>query len=237
MPVVRRVVLRVTIGSFAVAAVLGIAALLRPGHFGSTEGRVLLTTVVVGVASVLMLCYLAATGERTRFVGVAGGVATVVAATSALVLVWVWLDEGAPTALVRTFGVSTVMAVTLAQFSLLLAVLPRRPTLVRLLAATVVAGTVLACLASATILGWNPTDTGGRLIGVVMILDVLGTVVTLALGVFGGGAPGRAGSSLGLTLPPDLADAVRARAAETARTPEDVVLGAVRAHLGSDAKA
>jgi hypothetical protein len=230
MAVVRRVVLRVTIGAFAVAALMGIAALLRPGHFGTTEGRVLLTTVVVGVASVLMLCYLASTGERTRVVGLAGGAAAVVAATTALVLVWVWLDGDAPTPLVRTFGVSTVVAVTLAQFSLLLAVLPRRPSLVRLLAATVVVGTVLAGLVSATILGWNPTDTGGRLIGVVLILDVLGTVVTLALGVFGGEPRQRPGR-LTVDLPPAVIEQLGERSATTGRPVEDLVGEALADYL------
>lgn len=229
---IRRVVLRVTIGSFSVAALLGVVALLRPGHFGSTQGRVLLTTVVVGVASVLMLCYLAATGDRSRFVGAAGAAAAVVAATSALALVWGWLDHDPPIALARTMGVSLVVAVTLAQFSLLLAVVPRRPSLTRLVAATVVAGTLLAGLVSATILGWNPTDTGGRLLGVVMILDVLGTVVTLALGVFGADQRVSA-TTLAVRLPQPEADAVRARAAETGQEPVEVVAEAVRRYVGS----
>ncbi len=234
---VRRVVIRLTIGSFSVAALMGVAALLRPGHFGSTEGRVLLTTLVVGVTSVLMLCYLASSGERSRFVGVAGTVAALTSATCVLVMFWAWWQENPPTALLRAFGVSGVVALTLAQVSLLLAVVRRRPSVMRLLVATVVTASVLAALVIAAILGWNPGETAARLLGVVAILDVLGTVVTMALGVFGGEAPAGAGASLGVTLPPDVAEAVRARAAETGRGADEVVLDAVRAYVASDAGA
>ncbi|MFZ2015899.1 MAG: hypothetical protein WAV00_18950 [Nocardioides sp.] len=236
VPTVRRWVVRLTIGSFSLAALMGVAALLRPGRFGSTEGRILLTTVIVGVTSVLMLCYLAASGERSRVLGEAGGVAALVAATGILVAIWGWPDTDPPIALVRTFGVASVLALTLAQFSLLVSVVHRRPSLVRLLAATMALGTMLATMLAVAILGWNPNDTGARLIGVVAILDVLGTVVTMAIGVFGSQAR-PPDASLGLTLPPDLADAVRARAEATGRTPDQVVLDAVRGYVASDADA
>jgi hypothetical protein len=230
MSPVRRTVVRLTVGSFSSAALLGVAALLRPGHFGSTEGRILLTTLIVGAGSVLMLCYLAPTGERSRSVGVAGGVAALVSGACALVLVWGRWQQDPPVALLRTFGLSGVVALTLAQFALLLAVVRRRPSVVRLLAATLVAGTVLAGLVSATILGWNPGSAGARLIGVVAILDVLGTVVTMALGVFG--AEPRGGDDvLDVRLPGPEAAAVRALAAGSGRSPDDVVLAAVRDYL------
>jgi hypothetical protein len=221
-------VVRLTVGSFSLAALLGIAALLRPGHFGSTEGRILLTTLIVGAGSVLMLCYLATTGDRTRWVGAAGGVAALVSGCCALVMVWGYWQHDPGEALVRTFGLSAVAALTLAQFSLLLAVVRRRPSVVRLLAATLVAGTVLAGLVAAAILGWEPGSGGARLIGVVAILDVLGTVVTMALGIFGSDQ-----QALTVTLTPAMADAVRARAAETGRRPEDVVAAAVGAYVGA----
>ncbi len=234
---VRRIVIRLTVGSFSLAALMGVAALLRPGHFGSTESRVLLTTLVVGVTSVLMLCYLASSGERTRFVGVIGAVAALTSATCALVMFWAWWQESPPTALARGFGVSGVLALTLAQVSLLLAVVRRRPSVVRLLVATVVTASILTALVVAVILGWSPGETAARLIGVVAILDVLGTVVTMALGVFGGETPSGAPGSLGVTLPPAVAEAVRARGSETGRSADEVVLDAVRAYVASDADA
>ena len=230
---VRRIVVRLTIGSFSLAALMGVAALLRPGRFGDTENRILLTTLIVGVTSVLMLCYLAPAGERSALVCVAGGVAALVAAGCALVMIWAHWQHDPGTLLLRTSLVSGVLALTLAQFALLLSVVRRRPSVVRLLGATLVAGSVLAGLVIALILGWNPGDTAGRLIGVVAILDVLGTVVTMALGIFGAEPRPADDASLPVTLPPAVAEAVRARATESGRAPEDVVLDAVRAYVGS----
>jgi hypothetical protein len=65
---------------------------------------------------------------------------------------------------------------------------------------------------------------------VVAILDVLGTVVTMALGVFG--AEPRGGDDvLDVRLPGPEAAAVRALAAGSGRSPDDVVLAAVRDYL------
>ncbi len=228
--VARQWVVRLVIGSFSLAALMGVAALLRPGRFGSTEGRVLLTTLIVGVTSVLMLCYLAVSGERERVAGLAGGVAALLSATCALAMLWRYWQHDPPLALVRTFGVSGVVAVTLAQVSLLLAVVRRRPAVVRLLAATLVAAAALAGVVIAAILGWNPGDSAARLIGVIAIVDVLGTVVTMAIGVFGG-EPRTSEQTLAFTLPAPEAEAVRSRAAESGRTVDEVVLDAVRAYV------
>jgi hypothetical protein len=234
---VRRTVVRLTVGSFSLAALLGVAALLRPGRFGGTEGRILLTTLIVGVTSVLMLCYLAPTGDRSRLVGMAGEATALLSAVSVLVMVWGYRDTDPPIALVRTFGVTGVLALTCAQFSLLLSVARRRASVVRLLAATLVLGSVMAALVVAAILGWNPSDTGARLIGVVAILDVLGTVVTMALGVFGTADRSATGSSgdgsLSVVVPASLAARLREQAQVSGRTPEDLVVEAVESLLGA----
>ncbi len=228
---VRRAVVRLTIGAFSLAALMGVAALLRPGHFGDTEGRILLTTLIVGADSVLNLCFLAPVGARSRLIGAAGGVAAIVAAACALIFAWPLWQQDPGRGLVRTFGVAVVVALTLAQFSLLLAVVRRRPAVVRLLAATLVAGTVLAGLVIALILGWNASDTGGRTIGVVAILDVLGTVVTMALGVFLRDEPRREDGSLQVTLSSQTAALLRARSAATGRPVADLVDEAVVGYL------
>ena len=67
-----RLVTTLVIGSFSVAALLGIIALLGGGELGETEGHVLLTTVIVGVESIAMLCYLAVSGRPTAIVGLVG---------------------------------------------------------------------------------------------------------------------------------------------------------------------
>ena len=84
----RRLVVTLVIGSFSVAALLGIIALLGGGELGETEGRVLLTTVIVGVESIAVLCYLAVAGKRSALVGLAGGVVSLVPFSLALWLTW-----------------------------------------------------------------------------------------------------------------------------------------------------
>jgi hypothetical protein len=216
---VRRMVLRLTIGSFSVAAVMGVAALLRPGHFGSTEGRILLTTLIVGAASVLMLCYLAVgDAPRRRWVGIAGGGAALVAMLSLLVMVWGYWQRDPGVGLWRTFGVSGITAVTCAQFSLLLALVRWPGTVVRVQVATLVTGTVLGAMLIAAVLGWNPGETAARGLGVTAILDVLGTLVTIAVGVFG-----RDGRSASVTLSPAVAERLRAESARTGRPVGELV--------------
>jgi hypothetical protein len=229
---VRRITVRVTIGAFAVAALMGIAALLVPGRFGSTQGRILMTTLVVGAGSVLALCYLAIGDTRYRWVGVAGGVAAAVSGVCVLDIIWGHWQEDPGAGLLRTFGVSGIVALTLAQFSLLLAVVRRRGAVVRLLGGTVVAGVVLAALLIAVVLGWDPGDGAGRLIGVVAILDVLGTVVTIALGVFGGDRR-TAVRPLTVVVPEPLALRLRARAEAAGKAPEELALEAVARYVES----
>ena len=111
---------------------------------------------------------------------------------------------------------------------LLLGVSVRRPRISLLVWVTLAVAALLAGLVIALIVGWNVSDAGGRLIGIVAILDVLGTLVAIALGIFGSDE-----RTLTVTLSPSTTEAVRSRAAETGRTPDDVVLDAVRAYVGS----
>ena len=183
---VRRLVVATTIGSFSLAALMGVLALIGSGDVGETEARVLLTTLVVGATSVAVLCYLA-TGETPyQPVGVAGGLVVLVPLLTSLWLIWLEDVDSGSEAVWKAFGIGVVVAATLAQASLLLALAGPRPSLRPLLLATLALATVLAVLVSAVILG--AYDDGGlwRAIGVVAILDVLGTVVAMALAVLGG---------------------------------------------------
>lgn len=180
----RRLVVNTVIGSFSLAALLGIVALLGGGDFGQTEGRILLTTLIVGVQSVAALCYLSLTGHRLAWVGLAGGATSVVA--SALALVVTWGEDSEP--VLRAFGISVTVAASLAQASLLLA-LAGRERIGALLTGTLALVTAVAVLVLMPILGVGDEPGGGyaRLLGVLAILDVLGTVVVIATRVFGRG--------------------------------------------------
>jgi hypothetical protein len=209
---------RLVIGSFSVAALLGVIALLAPGRFGSVQGRVLLTTVIVGATSVLTLCYLAVGATPARWVGVAGEAAALVASSTLLIVVWAFWDRDPGRGALRTLGVSAILAVTLAQFSLLLSFTRRTGVIPKLLAGTLAAGTTLAACLIAAVLGWSPDTSAIRLIGVVAILDVLGTVVTIALAVFG-----RDERTVSVTLAPEVAAMVLAESAATGRPASQVV--------------
>lgn len=180
----RSIVVRLVIGSFGLAALLGVIALIGGGSFGETEGRILMTTVIVGVESIAVLCYLTVAGRSTAWLGALGGVVSLVPFGIALALTWTDGDLGENTW--RAFGVSITLAATLAQVALLIGLTHRRRPL---LAATLTMATIVAVMIIGPIL-----DIGGdddlywRVFGVIAILDALGTVVLVALRVFDGGS-------------------------------------------------
>ena len=193
----RRIVSTVVIVSFSIAALLGIIALLSGGDFGETEGRVLLTTVIVGVESVALLCYLAAVGKP--FVGVAyvGAPVSLLAAGIALYLTWGGNDGGEDDFfdLLEAFGVLVTIAASLAQACLLLA-LTARHRMTAVLMGTLAAITVVAVMVIVQITGGSSDNDGfWRILGVAGILDVLGTVVLTATAAFRRGAPETPGLS------------------------------------------
>jgi hypothetical protein len=176
----RRLVSTVVIVSFSFAALLGIIALVGGGSFGETEGRVLLTTVIVGVESVAALCYLGLAGHRLALIGAMGGLVSAAATALALWLTWGGDDS---TVLWQAFGVAVTLAASLAQASLLLALLGRR-RIGAGLASTLLAIAVVAAMIIIPIVAESAMNDGyWRALGVVAILDVLGTIVLTARGV------------------------------------------------------
>lgn len=230
----RTAVVRLTVISFSIAALLGIIALLAGGSFGDTEVRILLTTLLVGGVSIAMLCYLSTAGTPYQVVGVLGGVSVLVPLVTSLIMIWSEDWPGSDEVLLKTFGVGTVVAGTLAQACLLLSLGRRARGVVRgLLLATLLLAVAVAGMVCALILGYVPDDeeTYARILGVVAILDVLGTVVVSALSKFGP-APGR--TSLDVALTSDLAARVDEEAARSGRSREAVVAAAVARYLDAD---
>jgi hypothetical protein len=229
---IRKLIVRVTIGSFSLAALMGIIALLGGGDFGDVQGDVLLTTLLVGVVSIGVLCYLATAGRPSQPVGVAGGVVVLVPLVTGLLLIWSDVEDGSSEMVLKTFGVGAVAAATLAQASLLLVLAERgRPVVRRLLVGTLVFAALLAAMTSALIVGWNSADEDfyARLLGVVAILDVLGTVVVAALAKFGSADGDRLATEF--RLPADLAERVAERASASGLTGDQVIATAVQAYL------
>jgi hypothetical protein len=233
---IRTAIVRITIGAFSLAALLGVIALIGGGAFGATEGRILLTTLLVGIVSIAVLCYLATADTRYQLVGVAGGVVVLVPLVAALMMIWSDYSESPPEWLGQTFGVGVVVAATLAQASLLLGLAQRAgPGVRRILLATLALAAVLAGMVSYLILGPEPSGSVYfRLLGVVAILDVLGTVVVAALTRFGPGAPRRPPSPTTMTVPPALAGRLAAEAERTGRTAEALLDEAVERYLAEN---
>ena len=181
---IRRLVSTIVIVSFSLAALMGIIALLSGGEFGETEGRVLLTTVIVGVESVAMLCYLAMAGHRLAVVGAAGALVSIVAFSLALWLTWGGDSVVEGDGLWKAFGVALTLAASIAQASLLLALAGRHHIGLGLVGTLVAITVAAAMIVYAILRGGDLNDAYWRVFGVVAILDVLGTVVLTAVGAF-----------------------------------------------------
>ena len=179
----RKLVVWLVIASFSIAALMGIVALLGGGDFGETEGQILLTTVIVGLESIAVLCYLAVSGRPTWLVGIVGGLVSLVPFGIALALTWGGYDGDNP--VWDTFGVSVTIAASLAQVCLLLALAGRRRIGVGLAGTLIAIAVVAAMISYAIVDGSGLGDGFWRTFGVIAILDVLGTVVLAAMRAFG----------------------------------------------------
>lgn len=229
----RRVATTVTIGSFSIAALMGIAALLGSGDFGEGEAKVLLTTLIVGSASINLLCYLGTAGTRFAQAGALGAAVLVVPVATSLHLVWKSWDE-VPDGELKLFGSGVVAAVTLAQICLLLALAGERDNLRAPLWATIALAVGVAFIVSSLILGDVEADGIWRVLGVSAILDVLGTLVTIALAKFGGrnktSTSARSGR-LQVSLGEDQAAELEQFARRTGRPIDHLVAEAVDSYL------
>jgi hypothetical protein len=221
----RRVAIIAIIVSLSLTAIVGIITLLG-GAFGDVQGKVLLTTLLFAVFSISVLCHLAVVGRALQLVGFTGVAVSSVSLLGGLLLIWAeWTDPGAQAVVIKLFAVAGILAVGLAHSNLLLLLGQRRNRVVRVLlyATVAIIGLValLLCIPIATD-GDIPGDDGDgywRLVGVVAILDVLGSIVLPVTGRFLRDDPG---VRLDLELSPEL-DARLAAAATAAGTSKAVV--------------
>ena len=233
---VRRVAATLTIGSFSVAALMGIIALLGGGTFGENEARVLLTTLIVGCASICVLCYLATAGSPWAPVGVLGALVLILPVVTSLVLVWAdWdLFDNDMDGVWKAFGIGVVAAATLAQICMLLALAGSRQALAFVLWSTAGLAVLLAILVSGMILGESDAGDMWRFVGVVAILDVLGTLVTIALAKFGDRGSSRTRHPrLYVTLSVDQTAALERLSVGSGQSPEQLVGAAVDRYLNA----
>ena len=241
---IRRAAIIAIIVSLVVAALLGIIALLS-GEFGSLQGDVLLSTLTVAAFGTTALCHLAIVARAVRAVGFVGIAASAGAAVCAFVLIWV--DWGTSVTWeqmepwVKAFGALTVIAVSLAQANLLLLLADRPQPAIRIgLAVTLLAVAVVAVMVILPIVtnGDIPGDDGEpywRAVGVIGILDALGTIALPILGLVLRRSAGASPMRVILELDPDASARLDARAARDGVSREVAARDAMVRGLGADA--
>jgi hypothetical protein len=168
----RRILLSAVAGLLCVAALLAIAILLV-GRFGDTERRVVGTTLLLagyGVVSLPGVVLL----DKGRARLLAEGAVVLAAAAAALALVSVWGFSDVE-AVGKSVGTATILGVAAAQAAAPTARRVKRdPPLVRkLFAASCVTATVAAGAAVAAVWAQPSGTLYARLIGALVVLDLL----------------------------------------------------------------
>jgi hypothetical protein len=235
--------------SLSITALIGIVTILT-GTGGEIQSKIILSTLVIGLFSVLALCDLAVFNRRFRLTGFLGIAAAVVALAMSLILIWGnWVYDDTSNTVWKTLWVATIIAVTLAHANLLIPVALNRQPAIRLalyvelcLVAFLSILLLLLVLTDATV----SSDAYTRLVAIVAILDVLGTIVVPVLarllgdrGVTPGAADATdaedAAASVRLTIdvPRAVADQLAAVAAAQSTTLEQVALSAISASLAA----
>jgi hypothetical protein len=252
---IRRVAIIVIIASLSITALIGIVTLLT-GDFGDVQRKIMLTTLAIGLFSIVSLCDLAVAGRRFQRAGYLGILVSLVALVAALILIWTDFGSMQPEALWKTFGLTTIAGVSLAHANLLLLLGERRRSVVRIgLWVTVALIALLAVLLWLLILtnGDIGTDGYGRLVGTVAILDVLGTIVVPVVSKFL--RDERMGASLVeaavreavpsvlplteprplmIQLPRELGERLTAAAIKSGRTEQDVAIAAIEKAVSAE---
>ncbi len=222
--------------SLSLAALVGIVTLLT-ATFGEVQGKIILTTLLVAGFSITALCHLAVFGRALRIVGFVGVAMSALALATGTVLIWGSWDNWSSVweNVLKYFAVFAVLAVSLAHANLLLLLEERKSPILRTgLFVTVGLIALLALLIILPIVtdGRIPGDNDSywRVVGVVAILDALGTIVLPVLARFGRFAQtGDTVASVVVRLHGDAAATVIRVAKASGRTPEAVVEGAVAA--------
>jgi hypothetical protein len=238
---IRRIAIIAIIVSLSITALIGIVTILT-GTGGDIQSKIILSTLVIGLFSVLALCDLAVFNRRYRVTGFLGIAAAVVALAMSLILIWGdWAFADTSNTVWKTLWVATIIAVSLAHASLLIPVVENRQPAIRLalyvelgLVAFLAILLLLLVLTDANV----SSDAYTRLVAVVAILDVLGTIVVPVLArllrdrvVSPGAADAAASVRLTLDVPRAVADQLASVAAEQSTTPEQVALSAISASL------
>jgi hypothetical protein len=176
----RRLFLYLLIGSVALSAAVGIGVLLL-GNFGLIEVRILMTTMVITIVSVLGLAcgaYMEIRGGK--YLPMAGIALSILGGLMSFFVIWDILDDDE--LFIKSFITTTLLAAACSHLSLLsLARLDRRFSWTRISAVICV---VLVCAILLFILWFEPegnSDLIYRILGVLGIILASITVITPVL--------------------------------------------------------
>lgn len=164
----------------SLTALLGIVGVLS-ASFGETSVRILTSTLLVGVYCMFCLADTSVLDTRYRAVGAAGISAASTALAQGLFLIWSVGDEMPGDTLwlvARGFLLTAIVAFALAHAALILRLdVAALSTAARIRTATLVLLGSVAALLVATVIHPELAEGGAywRLLGVLAILDVLGT--------------------------------------------------------------
>lgn len=166
--------------SLAALAGMGIWVLVF-GNYGEMEGRILATTALTGLFSLLCLAFLTQAGKKYQWFALAGVVNSVAALICGLILVWFnYNDFDHFVSVWRWFFVFGVLGVSMAHQSLLL-LLVDKPKLKVVLVFTLSVIALVAGMFIYSLFVVSPMylpENYWRIVGALVILDVLGTVAT-----------------------------------------------------------
>ncbi len=174
----KRVFLGSVIGSLCVAAITGIVVFLI-GNMGDLEIKVLLTALVIGLFSLTSLCC-AALYETKRLtpVAISGMLCSALALVLSLWMIWMWEQSVNDTVTWKATFIAGIVAMSLAHGSLLLLV-PSPTALIRhVRSATLTTMSLIVAFLVYLIIMEDMPEFFYRLLGVLAILDALGTILT-----------------------------------------------------------
>lgn len=181
-----RALLVMVIGALCLAALVAIGLLLF-GNFGETEGKILLTTLAFAGYSLLGLAATSALGREPTWLGPLGLVVSAIGFVLCVSLIWVGPESEL---LGRLMGAFLVLGVAIAHASLLRFMTRdvSEGSVVTVRAATLVASSTLSAMIIVLILsGWEPGGVYFRILGVVAVLAVLGSLLVPVLWKLAGG--------------------------------------------------
>jgi hypothetical protein len=246
----RRIAVWGVVVSLVITAIIGIYTIIS-GEFGETQGKVMLTTLSVAAFSVLSLCHLAVFGRDVKIVGWIGiGTSGIALVLSTVLIWWDWNDYMFTASdlymnITKSFAITALVAVSLAHANLMLLLrsAPLRWIRVALDIALVLI-TIVPTLVIPVILSdgnfppMSFQDVYWRFFGVILILDALATialpVTTLIVRSQRRVAdpvvtPTASAKSVTVSLGGVSAAWVTAQAAETGKTPEQVLTALISA--------